>query len=274
MAKLVACVESLAHTSVGLPKMPMARSTRWMPVADSGPTGASTADSRQLSGGRSRNLSWLKLPSKTSGVPSFPSMMARRSSTTAGSKRRSCPMPSCKARGGDRVDGALGVVAGSAQRLLAEHVFAVRRRGDDLFGVEFVWRAKDHGVDGVVGQHRVDVGIDVVERTGEVGCRRRAAPTASRASGSTSTPATICTYSLPSRSPTILRPHHPSPTTAALITATVNCGRSGDALSADVNFAPVCVAIRECLPPNADVQLTYQRQLREIGHESGLRAHR
>jgi hypothetical protein len=144
-------------------------------------------------------------------------------------------------------------------------VFAVRRRGDDLFGVEFVRGAQDHGVDGVVGQHGVDVGIDVGERTGgrltragvdvdarddlhvfvsvEVADDLAAAPSQSNDGCIDHTEQSIA-------------PHRV------------------DALSADVNFAPVCVAIRECLPPSADVELTYQRRLREIGHDSGLRAHR
>jgi len=58
-------------------------------------TGASTGEKRQLSGGRARKMSWLKLPSNTSGAPSSPRCTASRSSRTAGSKRRSWPTPSC-----------------------------------------------------------------------------------------------------------------------------------------------------------------------------------
>ena len=39
LPNVVARVDSRAHTSVGSPRMLTAR-TRWMPVADSGPTGA------------------------------------------------------------------------------------------------------------------------------------------------------------------------------------------------------------------------------------------
>jgi hypothetical protein len=42
-------------------------------------------------------------------------------------------------------------------------VFAVRGCGDDLVGVELVRRAQDHCVDGVVGQHRVQVGPNVAD---------------------------------------------------------------------------------------------------------------
>jgi hypothetical protein len=89
LPNVVARVESLAHTSAGSPRMLTARSTRWMPVADSGPTGASAGDNRQLSGGRDRNLSWLKLPSNTSGIPRSPARQRSCSSITAGSNRRS-----------------------------------------------------------------------------------------------------------------------------------------------------------------------------------------
>ena len=70
------------------------RSTMWMPVADSGPVGLSALDKRQLSRGSFRNLSWLKLPSSSSGWPNSPDANRLRMSMTAGSKRRSWPMPS------------------------------------------------------------------------------------------------------------------------------------------------------------------------------------
>jgi len=66
----------------------------WMPVAESGPTGFTVFDNRQLSPGNFRNLSWLKLPSSNSGLPNSPAANRCRISMTAGSNRRSCPMPS------------------------------------------------------------------------------------------------------------------------------------------------------------------------------------
>ena len=233
-AKLVACVDSLAHTSVGRPKMLMARSPgecRWPTTAD----GASTADSRQLSAGRSRNLSWLKLPSKPGGTELSVHDRATQPDDR-GLEAAFVPDAELQAGGGDRVDGALGVVARSAERLLAGHVLAVRRRGDDLFGVELVRRAQDHGVDGVVAQHGVELGVTSASlassRHGHRGRRRhrrRSARTRCR------------------QVPTTLRPHHPSPTTAALITEPVKAGvaathRRGRELRAVVSHSVVVAA--------------------------------
>ena len=39
-------------------------------------------------------MSWLKFPSNTSGIPSSPDRQRSWSSITAGSNRRSCPIPS------------------------------------------------------------------------------------------------------------------------------------------------------------------------------------
>ena len=79
LAKPVASVPMRASTSTGRPSSMIDKSIRWMPVADSGPTGASVAESRQLSGGNARNLSWLKFASMTSGVPSSPALTRRAS---------------------------------------------------------------------------------------------------------------------------------------------------------------------------------------------------
>jgi hypothetical protein len=56
--------------------------------------GASTLDSRQLSGGSVRNLSWLKLPSNTSGVPSVAAPAALSQLHDRGLEARSWPTPS------------------------------------------------------------------------------------------------------------------------------------------------------------------------------------
>ncbi len=181
-----------------------------MPVADSGPTGASSLDSRQLSAGRSRNLSWLKLPSNTRGVPSSPLLRIPRSCWTAGSNRRSWPMPSWTPAA---VTAAIAARASSTARrqgLLAEDMPASGRRGHDLLGVEAVRSAQDHGLDLIVGESLLQVGT--VRTPG----RPRA-----RACASTSTATTARTSVLSSRSATIFWPHHPRPTTAALITCAV-----------------------------------------------------
>ena len=56
LANDVANVLSLAYTELAGPSKEMAKSTKWMPVADKGPQGANSFDSRQLSGARVKNL--------------------------------------------------------------------------------------------------------------------------------------------------------------------------------------------------------------------------
>src|SRR5688572_10197546 len=65
-----------------------------MPVAVIGPAGASLAESRQLSGLKSRNLSWLKFASICKSVPRSPAFASRNTSCIGGSKRFSCPTAS------------------------------------------------------------------------------------------------------------------------------------------------------------------------------------
>src|SRR5688572_21743985 len=87
-------VSTDARTRSAGPNTPIDRSSRWMPVAVIGPAGASLADRRQLSAGSERNLSWLKLASTCSSVPSSPACAMRNTSLIGGSKRFSWPTAS------------------------------------------------------------------------------------------------------------------------------------------------------------------------------------
>jgi hypothetical protein len=92
-AKSLPSLASRAQTLIGRPSSAIEISIMWMPVAESGPTGFTLFDNRQFSRGNFRNLSWLKLPSSSSGLPNSPEANRLRISITAGSNRRSCPMP-------------------------------------------------------------------------------------------------------------------------------------------------------------------------------------
>ena len=74
----------------------MAKSTRWIPVAVNGPTGACLLDKRQLSLGNAKNLSWLKLASICKIVPKTPASISLRKAMTEGSNLRSWPIPNTR----------------------------------------------------------------------------------------------------------------------------------------------------------------------------------
>ena len=126
-----------------------------MPVAVIGPAGASLPDRRQLSLASARNLSWLKFASTCSGVPSAPDFTSRMISRIGGSKRFSWPT-AARRRLLHRGDGAQHVGARHGQRLLAEHVLARLRGGDDLVGVLRVRRAQHHALHLRVRQHLLE----------------------------------------------------------------------------------------------------------------------
>jgi hypothetical protein len=119
-----------------------------MPVADSGPTGASAFESRQLSGGSARNLSWLKLPSKTRGQQPL----------HRGLEAPLVPDAHLHPGLADGGDGLAGLGAAGRQRLLTEHVLAGACGGDDLGRVQLVGRAEHDGVDLRRGQRLGEVG--------------------------------------------------------------------------------------------------------------------
>ena len=95
LAKLLPKVANRAHTlKQGGQAARLKGRPGWTPVAESGPAGFAVVDSRQLSCGNFRNLSWLKLPSSNSGLPNSPAAKraACRSRRARNGARARCPV--------------------------------------------------------------------------------------------------------------------------------------------------------------------------------------
>ncbi len=185
----------------------MDRSSMWMPVAVIGPAGASFSDMRQLSAAMARNLSWLKLASICSSVPSSPARARRCSSSSGGSKRRSWPTASATpfARQASIARAASARVSDSgfsqntcffaaAARTICPQCSecGVQRITPSMFGLFIVFSK-------------------LLENSRPFS-RQKPSP----APDARSTPTTAFSLSLPFSKPTMIRPHHPRPTTATL----------------------------------------------------------
>src|SRR5258708_12217520 len=141
--KSLPSLASLAQTLIGRPSSAIDRSTMCMPVAESGPTGFAESDNRQLSLGNFRNLSWLKLPSSSSGLPNSPDSSRSRISMTAGSKTAFVSDAQLHPRPSHGRDGGLRLGRRRAQRVLGKNVTSRPPRSHDLPPMMALWCPTD-----------------------------------------------------------------------------------------------------------------------------------
>src|SRR5688572_27733182 len=190
---------TLANTCCAGPSRPTERSSRWMPVAVIGPAGASFSDMRQLSEVSERNLSWLKLASICTSVPSSPAFAARNTSCTGGSKRFSCPTASAT---------RLSLHAVTARSTSARESESGFSQNTCFPACAAATICSVCSVCGVQSTTACTAG-SCSASSKLVSTRRPSSST-----GRTSTPHTTFSLALSFSSATMVRPHQPRPTTA------------------------------------------------------------